>query len=95
MHTDIYKWLTKTSGLALMEQARKLMYPPAVKSESETTARVEEWVGMCDRLAKYGAQYGLPALLKTAALRQTLMGETRREFGVWTMYGLPYGKLFV
>ena len=46
VYTDIYKWFTETSGLGLMEQVRKLMHPPAVKHESETTARVEEWVEM-------------------------------------------------
>ena len=27
MYTDVYKWLTETSGLGLAEQARKLMDP--------------------------------------------------------------------
>ena len=83
VYTDIYKWFTETSGLGLMEQARKLMHPPAVKNESETTARVEEWVEKCDRLSKYGTQYELPALFKTVTLQQMLIGKTRRAFDVW------------
>ena len=71
------------------------MHPPAVKHESETTARVEEWVEKCDRLSQYGTQYELPALFKTVALQQMLIGETRRAFDVWKMDGLPYEKLLV
>ena len=43
VYTDVYKWFTETPGLRLMEQARRLMHPPPVKSEGETTTRVEEW----------------------------------------------------
>ena len=55
MYAEVYRWFTETSGLGLMEQARKLMHPPAVENENETTTRVEEWVEKCDWLAKYGA----------------------------------------
>ena len=95
VYTDIYKWSTETSGLGLMEQVRKLMHPEAVKKESDTLARVEEWVEKCDRLAKNGTQYELPAVFKTVALQHMLSGETRRSFGTWKMDGLPYEKLLV
>ena len=95
VYTDIYKWFTETSGLGLMEQVRKLMHPEVVKKESDTTTRVEEWVEKCDRLAKYGTQYELPAFFKTAALQQMLIGETRRSFDTWKIDGLPYEKLLV
>ena len=32
VYTAIHKWFTETSGLGLVEQARKLMHPPPVKS---------------------------------------------------------------
>ena len=38
---------------------------------------------------------GLPALFKTVALQQMLIGETRRVFDTWKMDGLPYEKLLV
>ena len=41
VYTDIYKWLTETSGPGLMEHVRELMHPEKVKHESETTARAE------------------------------------------------------
>ena len=43
-YLNVYKWFTETSGLGLMEQVKKLLHPPAMKSEAETTARVDEWV---------------------------------------------------
>ena len=95
VYTDVYKWFTETSGLGFMEQAWKLMHPPAVKHESQITARVEEWAEKCDRLAKYGSQYELPSMFITVALQQMLIGETRRAFDVWKMDGLPYEKLLV
>ena len=51
--------------------------------------------GKCDRPAKYGSQYELPAVFKTVALQQMLIGETRRSFDTWKMDGLPYDKLFI
>ena len=41
VYTDTYKCFTETSRLGLMEQARKLMHPPPVKNESDTTMRAE------------------------------------------------------
>ena len=70
VYTDAYEWFTETSGLGLMEQARKLMHPSAVKSESEITMRVEERVEKCDPLAKYGSQYELPSLFKIVEWQQ-------------------------
>ena len=70
-----------------MEQVRKLMHPEVVKKESETTTRVEEWAEKCDRLAKYGAQYELPAVFKTVALQQMLIGETQRSSDAWKWTG--------
>ena len=49
----------------------------------------------CDRLAKYGSQYELPAVFKTVALQQMLIGETRRSSDTWKMDGLPYEKLLI
>ena len=66
-----------------------------MKSESETTIRVEEWVEKCDRLAEYGSQYELPSVFKTVALQQMLIGETRRASDVWKMDGLPYEQLLL
>ena len=49
--------------------------------------------GKCDRLATFGSQYELPALFKTVALQQMLIGETRNAFDTWKMDGLPYETL--
>ena len=90
VYTDVCKWCTETSGLGLMEQARKLMHPPPVKSEGEITMRVEDRAEKIDCLARHGPQSELPSMFKTVALQQMLVGETRRAFDVWRMDGMPY-----
>ena len=56
------------------------MSPDPVKNEEELTARLEDWVQKCERLAEYGSEYQLPAMYKTVALQRILKGEARRLY---------------
>ena len=66
IYVNVYKYYT--SGLGISEQAKKLMIPDPIKKEEELTAKLEDWVQKCDRLAEYGSEYARPAMYKTVAL---------------------------
>ena len=50
------------------------MRPDPVRNEEDLTARLEDRVQKCERLAEYGSEYQLPAMYKTVALQRMLKG---------------------
>ena len=64
-----------------------------MKSDDELTAKLEDWVQKCQRLADYGSEHELPTLYKSAALQHLLTGESRRLFELWKLEGLSFEKI--
>ena len=93
IYTDIHRWFTETWGLGLATQAGKLMDPKPVKKEEELTEKIKAWIQKVDRLAKYGSQYELPAVYRSVAPQEMLVGEPKRMFKNWRLEGMPFEKI--
>ena len=95
LYADIYKWFTETSGLGLAEQAVKLIAPDPVKKEEDLAEALEQWESKCNRLTRFGSEHALPDVYKKAALKKMLVGESVRNFDLWTAEGMSYDKLIL
>ena len=69
----IYWWFTKTSGTALQDQSRKVLYPQAVNKDEKIMEAIEEWENSVKILQQHGAAYNISSLAKLNAL-EVLMG---------------------
>ena len=64
----IYWWFTKTSGTALQDQSRKVLYPQAVTKDEKIMEAIEEWETSIKILQQHGAAYQISSLAKLNAL---------------------------
>ena len=64
----IYWWYVKTSGIALQDRSRKVMYPEPIKHEEKIMEGIENWEQNLKVLDQHGAAYVLNDQSKLIAI---------------------------
>ena len=83
MYAEVYKWLTETSCLGLMDQAARLRHPTQAAKESYIAGLIWLWQENVSRLARQGGEYQLNVACKKLALKQMLVGKLKDNIEQW------------
>ena len=93
MYAEVYRWITETSGLGLMEQAAALMHPKQARKEDDIAESIEAWLKKVNRLGRHGSEHQLPDSFKKVTLNNILVGKLRDNYELWNMEKLPFEEI--